>query len=374
MQPRVHKPNAGRTGAFLRRPQPLSDLDRARCDAEAGAVAAGDDALLGPIRLLDAGADAGDARACADAAVAPAAAPASLDVLRRTVARLEGRMEAAVRLGPAPAGAEAAGAGLSGSGPARRPGGDGGLRLSLGVPAFDGLFPGGGLALAALTEIRGAETRLAGALTGFLTALLVRIGSMRRGQVLWVREARSVSEAGTAAGLGLAHLGFDPSRLLVVTVRDAAEALWAVEEGLGCLGLAAVVGEVQGLPKALDLTASRRLALRARESGVPALLAGHALPEAASAAAVRLAVAPRPSRPVEGFDGGPGFPAWTVTIEKNRDGRTGRVDMEWNSDDRRFRALVPLPVAVAAGDPDGSPGAAKAGEVLAYPAFAQWAS
>jgi protein ImuA len=284
---------------------------------------------------------------------AAGAAPPSLDALRRLVARLEGRMETGARLAPDPGGASRPGAPPD--------------RLALGVAGFDGLFPAGGLALPALTEIRAPQTRHAGAATGFLAALLVLLGRRRPGPVLWACDRRTAGETGRAAGLGLLHLGLDPSRLLVVGVDEPADLLWAAEEGLGCPGLAAVVAEIHGLPRALDLTASRRLALRARESGVPMLLAGHATPEAASAAATRLSVVPRLSRPAGGFTAGPGFPAWTVTVEKNRDGRTGQADLEWDCDDGRFRELVPVPLAVAAGDPDRSPRPAPAGQVLAHP-------
>ena len=46
-----------------------------------------------------------------------------------------------------------------------------------------------------------------------------------------------------------------------------ADALWAMEQALGCADLAAVVGEVWGDPAALDFTATKRLALRAEASG-----------------------------------------------------------------------------------------------------------
>jgi protein ImuA len=395
MKSRVHKPNAGRLGAFARRPPPLAGTGGKGPDREWSVL---------------------DGQGCiglqADG-VAPDSpegrAHPSLDTLRRIVARMEGRMEAAARL-EAPVAAGIAPTSPAAFSPASAPplspasevpspssevpssppspppsfpsnfpstspvgrsvGGAGAgsdARLPLGVPAFDGLFPAGGPDLSALTEIRVGETRSAGALTGFLAALLVALGGRRRGPILWAREERAVREAGAAAGLGLVHLGLDPARLLVVTVRDAGGMLWAMEEGLGCPGLAAVVGEMQGLPRAFDLTASRRLALRARESGVPALIAGHAMPEAASAAALRLSIAARLSHPAGGFDGGAGFPAWTVTVEKNRGGRTGRADMEWNSDDRRFRPLAPLPVALAADDADGPAGPPAPGQVMAYP-------
>ncbi len=262
---------------------------------------------------------------------------------------MEGRIEAAARL--------------------EKAGGAGPGRLTLGVPAFDGLFSKGGLPLAALTEIRTAETRAAGALAGFLAGLAVAVGARRRGPVLWVREARVAYEAGRPAPLGLVHLGFDPARLLQVEARDAADVLWAVEEGLGCAGLSAVVGEVQGLPKALDLTASRRLALRARESGVPVFLAALGAAEAASAAATRLSVRPSLSMPIEGYGSGPGLPAFSVTVEKNRDGRTGVAEMEWSHDDRCFRAAaprLPLPQPVVAAAGDRPAGADAMGAVVAF--------
>ena len=42
-----------------------------------------------------------------------------------------------------------------------------------------------------------------------------------------------------------------------------------MEQGAGCAGLSAVVGEIHGAPAVLDFTATKRLALRAEASGVP---------------------------------------------------------------------------------------------------------
>lgn len=302
-----------------------------------------------------------------------------LATLRRRVALIEGRLAAEARLTLPATGVT----GRSGNGTGRSvaseprppavpspagaatraaPG-----RLALGVPALDALFAGEGLPMAALTELRAAETRQAGALTGLVAALAVRIGDERPGPLLWVREGRLAHEAGRPAALGLLHLGLDPGRLIAIEVRDAAEALWAAEEGLACPGLSAVVCELQGLPRAFDLTASRRLALRARHHGLPLLIAGHGTPEAASAAAVRMAVAARPSVAAGGFDLGPGHPAWTLTLEKNRDGRTGRADLAWHADERAFHALDPLSLPVAPDAPHGPARPDRVGQVVAYP-------
>ena len=67
--------------------------------------------------------------------------------------------------------------------------------------------------------------------------------------------------------------------LIHVEARDARDALWAMEEGLRCSCLSAVIGELWGDPRALDFTATRRLAVASERSGVAAFLirlGGHA--------------------------------------------------------------------------------------------------
>ncbi|MEO6432494.1 MAG: hypothetical protein ABIO29_00755 [Sphingomicrobium sp.] len=56
--------------------------------------------------------------------------------------------------------------------------------------------------------------------------------------------------------------------LVHVEARDARAVLWAMEEGLRCAALSLVIGEIWGDPKALDFTATRRLAVAAERSGV----------------------------------------------------------------------------------------------------------
>ena len=64
-------------------------------------------------------------------------------------------------------------------------------------------------------------------------------------------------------GPGLAAFGLDPGRLIVVRARTDKDVFWAMEEGLRCSRLVAVVGEVG----ALDCSAGRRLQLAARAGG-----------------------------------------------------------------------------------------------------------
>ena len=102
---------------------------------------------------------------------------------------------------------------------------------------------------------------------GFAAHLLGRFGTLRpNGTLLWCRRPFGASDAPPYAAALAAW--FDPARLLMVTVRRDEDLFWAMEEGLRCPGMAAVLGET----RATDLTAGRRLSLAAEKSGVPALL------------------------------------------------------------------------------------------------------
>src|SRR5581483_5374423 len=215
---------------------------------------------------------------------------------------------------------------------------NGGALLPFGIAHIDRRL-GGGLARKALHEFRSPQTRDAGAVTGLALALLARLAAADRRPILWVMERSAIREAGLPYGAGLAAFGFDPGRLVIVRVRKPADALWVMEEALRCRGLAAALGEIRGEPHDLDLTSSRRLALRAHETGVMGVLlrqAGDAMP---GAAATRWLVAPLPASVTDDFAAGIGRPAWRLTLERSRIGTSGTFDVEWDNDRRSFAPL-----------------------------------
>ena len=71
---------------------------------------------------------------------------------------------------------------------------------------------------------------------------------------------------------GLAELGLDPRLLVTVRAADVGRALRTAADALACDALGAVVLEVLGEARQLDLVASRKLTLAAQTSGVTALL------------------------------------------------------------------------------------------------------
>ena len=188
--------------------------------------------------------------------------------------------------------------------------------LALGIPAVDTAL-GGGLATGCLHEVLAGPDGGSGdaAATGFGLALLARLLGGDTRPALWC--ARRID----LYGPGLAAFGLDPGRLILLEAAKPAELLWAMEEGLRCPGLAAVVAELDGL----DLTAGRRLQLAAEAGGATGLVLGRRA-GGASAATRRWRVTPRPAA---GMAAG-GSARWHVELLRCRGGRPRDWEMEWH--------------------------------------------
>ena len=234
---------------------------------------------------------------------------------------------------------------------AKRAGAEG---LAFGVGAVDAAFPRG-LKRGALHEVFAAEGRtsyaVAAAVSGFALALarLAQTGRAGEGRaLLWIGQRMAALEAGPLHAPGLRAFGLDPGRFVFVETADAAETLWAMEEGLKCPGFAAVLGEAWGTHPRLDMTASRRLQLAAAPHGVMALLVRHAAPPEPGAAETRWRIAPVPAP-----EGTPRFrlgpPLFDAELHRNRAGAAGRWILQWSPHDARFHI------------PDAAPDAAHPG-------------
>lgn len=203
-----------------------------------------------------------------------------------------------------------------------------GVRVELGVPRLDAVLAGG-LMRGALHEVFAAPSHEAAA-TGFVAALTVRLG----GPLLWIRQDYAGLECGELAATGLFEFGLDPARLLLLRVPDAAGALKAASDALTCTALGAVVIEVMGSPKLLDLVAYRRFALAAGESGVTAILLRQAAaPSGIGGVETRWLVRAAPSQDEENW----GLPVFDVDLQRNRHGPAGHWVMKWSCDDGVFR-------------------------------------
>ncbi|MBA3526559.1 MAG: hypothetical protein M3438_00165 [Pseudomonadota bacterium] len=187
-----------------------------------------------------------------------------------------------------------------------------------------------------LSEVFAAHPR-DGGWAGFVVAQLDSAKPL-----LWVQERMAILESGRIHPPGLAL-----PNLIHVEARDARSALWAMEEGLRCAGLSAVIGEVWGDPAALDFTATRRLAVAAERSGVAAFLirlGGHAN---LSGARMRWRIASMPSL-ANPFDArAPGASAWDAELFRARGMAPGRWSI---ADEPQAGYPHRLRLAAAAGD------------------------
>lgn len=153
------------------------------------------------------------------------------------------------------------------------------------------------------------------AVSGFVLAKL----RYKTRPILCVQDHVSAKEAGRFYVPGLRHA----SSVLQVDVSRARDALFAMEEGLRCQQISAVIGEIWGDPKALDFTASKRLMMRAEANGVPCWLIRRNATASLSAARDRWRVSSLPSQAHPHDPQSPGAPRWQVELFRSRRAKPG---------------------------------------------------
>ena len=217
--------------------------------------------------------------------------------------------------------------------------------VPLGLAAIDRTLPWGGLPRGCLHEILAADASAAAA--AFAAVLMARFAG-RGGQLLWCRRRRGLYAP------GLAGMGLDPARLLVVHVASEADVLWVMEDALRCPALAAVLGETT----ALAPVGLRRLQLAAEAGGGTALLLRPGLAAAAAAWAVtRWQVGAVPG--IAGTS--PGIRSrWRLELLRCRGGPAGAWVVEWCDETDRLALAAELrhrPAVPAAWSPSRQPSA-----------------
>src|SRR5579872_1563761 len=207
----------------------------------------------------------------------------------------------------------------------------------------------GGLAMGAVHEVFAEAGRQSAAATGFAAGLAGRAGARR--PLVWVRQDFTEIESGALSASGLAELGLDPRLLVTVRAADVDTALRIAADALACDALGAVVLEVWGQARQLDLVASRKLTLAAQASGVTGLLLRIAAEPSPSTAETRWIVRAAHSPPAAPLlPAAPwnvwGAPCFDAQLVRNRHGPTGRWIMEWKCDECLFsEAADSQPVA-----------------------------
>src|SRR5262249_897564 len=132
----------------------------------------------------------------------------------------------------------------------------------------------------AVHEVFAEAGRQSAAATGFVAGLAAWV--LARRPLVWGRQGFFEFEGGGLSVGGVCELGLGPRCLVSVRAPGADSALRTAADALACDALGAVVLEIWGDVRQLDLVASRKLTLAAQASGVTALL-------------LRLAASPQPS-------------------------------------------------------------------------------
>jgi protein ImuA len=217
-------------------------------------------------------------------------------------------------------------------------------RVALGHAGADAMLRGG-LALGAMHEVF-AEGRQSGAATGLVAGFAARLSARR--PLVWVRQDFSELESGALSMSGVCELGLDPRLLVSVHSADVDTALRSAADALACDAVGAVVLEVWGEARQLDLVASRKLTLAAQTSGVSCLVLRVAAEPVPSTAETRWIVQAARSPPAALWSAW-GAPLFDAQLVRNRHGPVGRWIMEWKCDECLFSepAAYPQPVAAA---------------------------
>ncbi|MXV16581.1 ImuA family protein [Hufsiella ginkgonis] len=205
-----------------------------------------------------------------------------------------------------------------------------GASRGIGLGPVEHAFPNGVFPTGAIHEMLCPTPEQAAATGGLMAGLLASL--MQQGGVcLWISLSRKLFPPSLHA------FGVVPDRVIFVDVQCEKDLLWAMEEGLKCEGLAAVIAEV----REISFAQSRRLQLAVESSRVTGfLLRNDPRKPGANTCVARWRVTSLPSEPGEGVPG-IGFPRWQVDLLRVRNGNPGSWKLEWA--EGRF-----MPVAEAA--------------------------
>lgn len=204
------------------------------------------------------------------------------------------------------------------------------LHAPLGHAGIDAVL-GGGIERGKVHELFSADAADVGSASGFAAMLARRIG----GEVLWLRQ-ESAQWRGRLHAPGLVGIGLDPDQLVMAVLPDPVALLRAAADVVRCPAVSVAIIELWKMPRVLDLTASRRLALAAEASGVTALMLRIDAKATPSAAQTRWSVGALPSRALEA--NAPGHPALELELLRQRGRPAGeRWQVEWDRDQGCFR-------------------------------------
>ncbi|ASU34208.1 ImuA family protein [Mucilaginibacter xinganensis] len=188
----------------------------------------------------------------------------------------------------------------------------------MGLGTIEAAFPNGVFPTGAIHEMVCPTPEQSAATGGFMAGLLSTL--MQQGGIcLWIGTARKLFPPALMA------FDVEPDRVIFIDVKREKDVLWATEEALKCVGLAAVVAEL----REISFAQSRRLQLAVENSRVTGFILRNDPRKLGSTTCVaRWQVMHLPSELEEDLPG-VGFPRWQVQLLKVRNGNPGNWQLEW---------------------------------------------
>ncbi len=155
------------------------------------------------------------------------------------------------------------------------------------------------------------------------------------GTIVLVRARKQSGPRLALHGDGLAMMGCDPARLVIVEAESQIDLLRAGLDAARCAAASRIILESSGRFADYDLTASRRLALAAERSRNRIILLRHDAEPRPSAARTRWVISAAPSLALAA--NAPGLPALEAQLIYARGGPAGQSwRLEWNEDNGYF--------------------------------------
>jgi len=203
-------------------------------------------------------------------------------------------------------------------------------------PQGDATWPLSKLKSGGLHEIRPEAYRDGPAALGFALTLIAEQAAEqveRRDLVLWCFTNQVAREWGRPYGPGLLVFGLDPALFLLVEARNAADAAWALEEGLKSRALIVALAEIEIKTPLI----ARRLSLAAQASRTPCLLLSDHQQAGLPGTLTSWRIAARSSGASPFDAAAPGAPSWHLMLERCRGEAPGRsFIVEFSHESFRF--------------------------------------
>jgi len=194
-----------------------------------------------------------------------------------------------------------------------------------------------------LSEILVGEAQ-DGAPSAFAWAMAQAL-SPERPLIVWVQDRLTALETGRPYLPGLDSNVLDSrvaERFLLIATKAGQDMLWAMEEALLSGAASAVIGEIWGVPKALNFTATKRLQRAAQIGKTPCLLMRYGREKPASGAHERWQVTSQPSGPHPHNPDAPGRPGWTLDLFKARTRGPSIWTVEYDSQSHHLHLAAAL--------------------------------